>query len=249
MMIATRVTLMTLWPACKKSGSVSGCRTRTGAGVYEYAADLRASALQWAFNKKEAQARLEAIQRIVEAVQSQIDPGGRAELTGLWWRVRVNEAVDQFTIRQASLERNPEACWNAVMNLRRRDRWRCDHRHHALTLFRRARLPPQSSRNRGQSPFQQNVGRFTMTLLRAGLLTVLFRNNSARYEAASWGASGHAIIAEIASEDCIRRPFENKRELVGGDVSLHPSRAGPMSWRSCGRTRQTGTSSTFPMTP
>jgi hypothetical protein len=82
---------------------------------YEYAADLRASALQWAFNKKEAQARLEAIQRIVEAVQSQIDPGGRAELTGLWWRVRVNEAVDQFTIRQASLERNPEACWNAVM--------------------------------------------------------------------------------------------------------------------------------------
>jgi hypothetical protein len=48
-------------------------------------------------------------------VQSQIDPGGRAELTGLWWRVRVNEAVDQFTIRQASLERNPEACWNAVM--------------------------------------------------------------------------------------------------------------------------------------
>jgi hypothetical protein len=82
---------------------------------YEYAADLRASALQWAFNKKEAQARLEAIQRIVAAVQSQIDPGRQAGLTGLWWRVRVGEAVDHFTTQQASLERNPEGCWNAVM--------------------------------------------------------------------------------------------------------------------------------------
>jgi hypothetical protein len=81
---------------------------------YEYAADLRARPLQWASNKEEAQARLEAIQRIVEAMQSQLDPGRRAGLTGLWWRVRVTEAVDQFVSRQASLKRNPEACWDAV---------------------------------------------------------------------------------------------------------------------------------------
>ena len=85
---------------------------------YEYAADLRKKALQRASNEKEAQAaedRLKAIQRSVEAVQSQLDPERRAGLTGLWWRARVTEAVDHFTTRQASLERNPEACWEAVV--------------------------------------------------------------------------------------------------------------------------------------
>jgi conflict system STAND superfamily ATPase len=81
---------------------------------YQYAADLRTSALEWAFNKKDAQARLEANQRIIDAVQSQIDAAERARLTGLWWRVRVKEAVDHFIIRQAGLERNPEECWDAV---------------------------------------------------------------------------------------------------------------------------------------
>jgi hypothetical protein len=99
----------------KIGGLYRGAEPERALAFYEYAADLRARALQWAFNKKEAQARLEAIQGIVEAVQSQIGPGGREELTGLWWRVRVNEAVERFTIRQASLGRNPQACWDAVM--------------------------------------------------------------------------------------------------------------------------------------
>jgi hypothetical protein len=82
---------------------------------YQYAADLRTNALQWAFDKKEAQAKLEANQKIIDAVQSQIDAAGLARLTGLWWRARVNEAVDHFIIGQAGLERNLEACWNTMM--------------------------------------------------------------------------------------------------------------------------------------
>jgi TIR domain len=82
---------------------------------YQYAADLRTSALQWAFNKKEAQARLEGNQRIIDALQGQIDTAGRARLSSLWWRARVNEAVDHFIIGQAGLERNLEACWSTMM--------------------------------------------------------------------------------------------------------------------------------------
>jgi hypothetical protein len=84
---------------------------------YQYAADLRTSALPWAFNRKEAQARLEANQRIIDALQSQTDAAGRARPTGLWWRARVNEAVDHFNIGQAGLERNLEACWNTMTAL------------------------------------------------------------------------------------------------------------------------------------
>jgi TIR domain len=81
---------------------------------YQYAADLRTSALEWAFNKKEAQARLEKNQSIIDALQSQIDTAERARLTGLWWQARVNEAVDHFIIGQAG-RRNVEACWNTMM--------------------------------------------------------------------------------------------------------------------------------------
>jgi TIR domain-containing protein len=81
---------------------------------YQYAADLRTSALEWAFKKKEAQARLQKNQTIIDALQSQIDTAERARLTGLWWRARVNEAVDDFIIGQAG-RRNVEACWNTMM--------------------------------------------------------------------------------------------------------------------------------------
>jgi TIR domain-containing protein len=81
---------------------------------YQYAGDLRASTLQWAVNRNAAQAKLQAIQEIVEAMQSRIDPERRAGLTGLWWRPRVSEAIDHFAIQQAGHERDPDACWNAV---------------------------------------------------------------------------------------------------------------------------------------
>jgi hypothetical protein len=85
-----------------------------GLAFYQYAGDLRASALQWALNRNAAQARLQAIQGLIEAMQSRIDPERQAGLTGLWWRARVSEAIDHFAIQQAGHERNPEACWNAV---------------------------------------------------------------------------------------------------------------------------------------
>jgi TIR domain len=81
---------------------------------YQYAGDLRASALQWAVNPNAAQAKLQAIQATIEAMQNRIDPERRAVLTGLWWRARVSEAIDHFAIQQASHERNADACWNAV---------------------------------------------------------------------------------------------------------------------------------------
>jgi len=81
---------------------------------YQYAADLRTSALEWALKKKEAQARLQKNQTIIDALQSQIDTAERARLTGLWWRARVNEAVDDFIIGRAG-RRNVEACWNAMI--------------------------------------------------------------------------------------------------------------------------------------
>jgi hypothetical protein len=58
-----------------------------------------------------------------------------------------------------------------------------------------------------------------MTLLRAGLLTVLFAITPLS-EAASWGASGHAIIAEIAQRRLHPQAVRKIRELLGGDVSL-----------------------------
>jgi hypothetical protein len=58
-----------------------------------------------------------------------------------------------------------------------------------------------------------------MTLLRAGLLTVLFAVIPLR-EAASWGASGHSIIAEIAQRRLHPQGVREIRELLGGDFSL-----------------------------
>jgi hypothetical protein len=95
----------------KIGGLYQAAEPEQALAFYEYAAYLRASALQWASNKNEAQARLGAIQAVVEALQSQLDPGRRAGLTGLWWRLRVTEAIDHFT----ALERIPEACWDAVV--------------------------------------------------------------------------------------------------------------------------------------
>jgi hypothetical protein len=58
-----------------------------------------------------------------------------------------------------------------------------------------------------------------MTLVRAGLLTVLFAVTPLS-EAASWGASGHSIIAEIAQRRLRPQAVRKIRELLGGDVSL-----------------------------
>src|SRR5262249_23426308 len=71
---------------------------------YQYAGDLRANALQWAVNRNVAQAKLQAIQEIIAAMQSRIDPERQAGLTGLWWNARVSGAIDYFAIQQASHE-------------------------------------------------------------------------------------------------------------------------------------------------
>lgn len=55
--------------------------------------------------------------------------------------------------------------------------------------------------------------------LRAGLLAVLFAVTPLS-EAASWGASGHSIIAEIAQRRLHPQAVRKIRELLGGDVSL-----------------------------
>jgi TIR domain len=86
-----------------------------GLAFYHYAAHLRTGALQWSVNRTAAEARLQAIKRIIETVQRQIDPHRQAGLTGLWWRARVSDAIDHFANQQADAARNPDACWNAVI--------------------------------------------------------------------------------------------------------------------------------------
>jgi hypothetical protein len=56
-------------------------------------------------------------------------------------------------------------------------------------------------------------------LLRTGLLLVAF-GLGAVTEAASWGASGHSIIAEIAQRRLNPQALRTIKELLGGDVSL-----------------------------
>jgi nuclease S1 len=58
-----------------------------------------------------------------------------------------------------------------------------------------------------------------MILLRVGLLFVAFALGPVS-EAASWGASGHSIIAEIAQRRLHPQALRQIRELLGGDVSL-----------------------------
>jgi hypothetical protein len=56
-------------------------------------------------------------------------------------------------------------------------------------------------------------------ILRAALLTVLLAATPLS-EAASWGASGHSIIAEIAQRKLHPQAIRKIRELLGRDVSL-----------------------------
>ena len=58
-----------------------------------------------------------------------------------------------------------------------------------------------------------------MTLLRAALLIIVFAVSPVS-EAASWGASGHSIIAEIAQRRLDPQAARKIREPLGENVSL-----------------------------
>src|SRR5262245_59589404 len=58
-----------------------------------------------------------------------------------------------------------------------------------------------------------------MTLLRAAFLIIVFAVGPVS-EAASWGASGHSIIAEIAQRRLDPQAARRIRELLGDNVSL-----------------------------
>jgi hypothetical protein len=82
---------------------------------YQYAAAVRANALQTAANRTAAQAKLQAVEKIIGTLQGEIDAARQAGLTGLWWRARVIDAVDHFATQRLIHERDPDSCWNGVV--------------------------------------------------------------------------------------------------------------------------------------
>ncbi|MFI5010727.1 MAG: hypothetical protein ACHQAY_00105 [Hyphomicrobiales bacterium] len=81
---------------------------------YENAANLRSWLVERASNKNQAQANLEAVQKIIQSVRAQIDKDRLDALAGLWWQARVSETEGDFTRSRTPIDQDIATCWEGV---------------------------------------------------------------------------------------------------------------------------------------